>query len=65
MPDISMCKNNQCPSKNKCFRYMAIANPHRQSYAGFTVDMNDRCSSFVNINNYSNSRVRKLDENIN
>ena len=35
MPDISMCMNKECPKKNKCYRYMAVPNPFRQSYADF------------------------------
>ena len=33
MPDISMCNNRTCPSRHLCYRYMAIPNPYRQSYA--------------------------------
>ncbi len=37
MPDISMCNGygNTCPLKETCYRYMAIPNSFRQSYASF------------------------------
>lgn len=36
MPDISMCKNESCPLRGSCYRFMAEPNSWRQSYAGFT-----------------------------
>ena len=48
MPDISMCSNAKCDKKNKCYRYMAIPNPFRQSYADF--DEKD-CGYFMPIGN--------------
>lgn len=35
MPDISMCQNKNCKFKNDCYRFTAIPNEHRQSYASF------------------------------
>jgi len=35
MPDITMCKNESCPLKINCYRYMAKPNPDRQTYADF------------------------------
>ena len=32
MPDISLCKNNDCPSKGTCYRYTAKASEYQQSY---------------------------------
>lgn len=32
MPDISMCTGETCKSKLKCYRFMAIADSHWQSY---------------------------------
>jgi hypothetical protein len=34
MPDITMCKRDDCKSKKKCFRYMANPNKYYQSYFG-------------------------------
>ena len=34
MPDISMCKNFQCPLKDNCYRYVAKPSFH-QTYADF------------------------------
>ena len=32
MPDITMCKGENCPMKETCYRYKATPNEHRQSY---------------------------------
>lgn len=31
MADITMCHGNDCPLKNKCYRYTAYASPYWQS----------------------------------
>lgn len=38
MPDISMCSNNNCYVKEKCFRHTATPNPYRQIVADFDYD---------------------------
>ena len=30
--DLSMCANEACNMKEKCYRYMAEPNPHLQAY---------------------------------
>lgn len=37
MPDISMCGNQTCPSRKKCYRFMAIPSTW-QSYIAPTWD---------------------------
>jgi hypothetical protein len=32
MPDITMCKGNDCPLKAECYRHVATPTPHWQSY---------------------------------
>ena len=32
MPDITMCKGDNCPKKENCYRYTAPVNEYRQSY---------------------------------
>ena len=50
MPDISMCQNDSCPSRHQCTRYMAIPNPHRQTYASFMWDMDSgKCEYFSDV----------------
>jgi len=49
MPDITMCRNTKCILKEKCYRFKAKPNPHRQSYSSFTPDKRDRCDGFVKI----------------
>lgn len=38
MADISKCWGNDCPVKERCYRYTAPANLLRQSYGGFIYD---------------------------
>lgn len=50
MPDISMCRNFLCPSKDKCYRYRAIPCEFRQSYAGFKPEKNrKKCNYFQKV----------------
>ena len=49
MPDISMCLNNTCPSRFKCYRYQA-APSMRQSYAAFAAPKGRRkCDDFIQV----------------
>lgn len=32
MPDITMCKGNDCKRKDNCYRHVAKPTPHWQSY---------------------------------
>jgi len=47
MPDITMCMNNKCPKKEKCFRFMAQSYSERQSYASFPDG--EECKYFIPI----------------
>jgi len=50
MPDISMCDNISCPSKEKCYRFKAVPNEY-QSYSNFKPEENeDKCEYFLKIN---------------
>jgi hypothetical protein len=51
MPDISMCKNEECPNKNTCFRYRAKPNPYRQSY--FLDHNHEDCKEFISIKGWA------------
>ena len=37
MVDISMCRNDKCNKRNKCYRYMAIPSDKWQAYSEYTV----------------------------
>jgi hypothetical protein len=41
MPDIAMCKGEDCPKKQTCYRYRAIPNPLRQAYGDFHLELED------------------------
>lgn len=47
MSDIAKCENESCPLKDSCYRYTALANEFRQSYAKFQIDdESGECSGF-------------------
>jgi len=54
MPDISMCKDEDCPSRLKCFRFTATPNEHRQYYMNFNNVRNgqDKCEYFIENKEY-------------
>lgn len=48
MPDITMCKNNNCVAKATCFRYIAVPNEHGQSYfIGHPNKENNKCDYYM------------------
>ena len=50
MADITMCTNTKCPLRVFCYRYMAVANKHRQSVARHEpVDL--ECDHFEDMRN--------------
>ena len=50
MPDISMCTNEKCPSKEKCYRFMAVPSDWRQSYSEWKPkEGEDKCDGFWEI----------------
>lgn len=58
MPDISMCQNKECPSKEKCYRYKAAPHPYRQAYASFTFDKETgNCEYFIKM--WTNEKEKK------
>lgn len=50
MPDITMCINQNCLVKERCYRYRAIPSGY-QSMAVFEPNSNGLCSYFWNITN--------------
>ena len=48
MPDISMCRDNKCPSHLSCYRFMARPNEPQQCYAEFQ-RKGERCEDFMKI----------------
>lgn len=50
MPDITMCKDNNCLYKEGCYRYMAEPNKFRQSYFSESPREEDgSCNYYVDI----------------
>lgn len=59
MPDISMCDCHTCPSKNKCYRYMAIPNFHWQAYSNYEPKKGEKkCDDFIIIQ--YNDRLKQI-----
>ena len=51
MVDISMCRNEKCPLKDKCYRFLAKPDPRWQSYLSPPID-GEKCEHFINIKEY-------------
>jgi hypothetical protein len=49
MPDITLCNDDKCHLKNKCYRFMAIPSNHRQSYFSQTPRIDYECDYFCPI----------------
>lgn len=48
MADITMCHGNDCPLKNKCYRYTAYASPYWQSIFTEIHYKDGKCKHFWN-----------------
>ena len=48
MADITMCKDKECPMKEKCYRFTARVNEFRQSYFAESPREWDKCDYFTN-----------------
>jgi len=48
MPDITMCQDNECPIRNKCYRFTAIPSKYGQYYGQFERE-GDKCGDFYPI----------------
>lgn len=63
MPDISMCENVSCPSRRKCYRYMAKPNSYWQAYSSFKPIDGDRlCFDFIDVKGYSLRALKTISE---
>jgi len=61
MPDISMCTNLSCPSKETCYRFKAIPNEFWQSYFTFVLaEEETKCNSYIKIENYERKRTNTI-----
>jgi len=56
MSDISMCKNEECPLKKTCYRYVAIPNDYWQAYGQFVY--NNGCDWYIEVSSF-NSEITK------
>ena len=47
MPDIALCKNETCPLREKCYRYLANPDPYWQAYGDFEHEEEKGCEYFI------------------
>lgn len=53
MPDITMCKGVDSEKCNRCYRKVAIPNPHRQSYFSVPpMQKGNLCTWFSEVRDY-------------
>lgn len=61
MVDISMCTNQDCPSKDTCYRFTASPNVWRQSYMEFKPEVDSNQCKYYSLDNRTNEE-KELDE---
>lgn len=62
MPDISMCQNEACPLKEKCYRYTATPNKKLQAYGWFKPNEEGKCDHYWDNKKYKNeSNITDID----
>jgi len=64
MPDIAMCTNKTCPSKNQCYRFKAVAKPIWQDYAMFEPNGSGRCEHYMALTEDRKEQIKKLKGNL-
>lgn len=47
MPDIAMCKNEECQSKDKCLRYLSIPIEFQQVYVEFKPESGEKNCIYI------------------
>jgi hypothetical protein len=47
MPDISMCYDQDCPNREKCYRFMATPDKPYQSYFAISPRNQNECEYFI------------------
>jgi hypothetical protein len=47
MPDISLCQNKECPSKDDCYRFTAKPSEFSQIWATFDFGVGVCCDSYI------------------
>ena len=59
MADISMCRDKACPSRTKCYRFVATPSQFLQSYGSFGRESDaQKCSHYWPVDK---GEVRSLD----
>lgn len=56
MPDISLCRNNECPSRDTCYRYRAKPSEFMQAYGDFK-PKGEKCEAFTSIEGWDERRL--------
>ena len=53
MPDITMCEGNDCPHKEKCYRFMATPNIYQTYFAEPPITKSNKCDYYWGENSKS------------
>lgn len=64
MPDISMCQNKECPSKNDCLRFTAKPNEIWQSYAEFDFGGRICCEDYIPNKNPDTNKITRTPSSV-
>ena len=60
-PDISKCENEECPLKEKCYRYTSKPSEYRQTYSEFKYDeITKGCDYFWSNEGYDGYIIKEL-----
>lgn len=62
MPDIQMCQDSMCPSRDRCYRYRAYPTPYAQSYGEYRHGSWGACSEFWDCTDYVKKNLRDVKE---
>ena len=61
MPDISLCRNEECSLKKKCYRYTATPNKKLQAYGYFKPDQEGKCDYYWDNKDYKDESEDRHD----
>lgn len=61
MSDISMCQNEACPLKKKCYRYTATPSVGLQTYGWFKPDEDGNCKAYWDNKDYKDESEDRYD----
>lgn len=64
MPDICMCMNEKCKSRNSCYRFMAVPTPYMQSFGDFKYAEDGDCKHYWDIKIREGFNLSKIEKEV-